>query len=144
MRPTPGGSPHAYITPGNVHHIVYRSTDNQIVELFVDSSGKWVHNLLTANAGAPAAASDPFGYTGPARQHVVYRSTGADIIELFVDSTDHWVHNVVSAAAAAPKAAGAPRAYITSGNVHHSSTGPPITRSSSSSSIPPESGSAIA
>jgi hypothetical protein len=117
--PKAGGSPHAYITPGNVHHVVYRSTANQIVELFVDSTDSWVHNVLTVQAGAPAAASDPFGYKGPAPQHVVYRSTGGDIIELFVDSTDKWVHNVVSAAAGAPKAGGAPRAYITSGNVHH-------------------------
>jgi hypothetical protein len=94
--PKAGGAPRAYITSGNVHHIVYRSTDNQIVELFVDSTGQWVHNLLTARAGAPAAAGDPFGYKGPAPQHVVYRSTGGDIVELFVDSTGKWVHKILT------------------------------------------------
>lgn len=113
--------PSAYITSGNVHHIVYRTADSQVVELFVDSTGQWVHNLLTAAASAPAAASDLFGYEGPAPQHIVYRSVHNDIVELFVDSTGQWAFNIVTNSAAAPKAApnASPRGYITAGNVHH-------------------------
>ena len=59
----------------STQHVVYRGTDGHIHELwFSSATWNWNHNDLTNATGAPAAASDPAGYTWDVdnTQHVVY------------------------------------------------------------------------
>jgi len=71
----------------------------------------WHRNTLTAAAGAPLSAGNPFGYTWDVdrTQHVVYRSGDGHIQELWFNGT--WNHNTISAAAGAPPAASNPAGY---------------------------------
>jgi hypothetical protein len=110
--PLAAGDPHGYVGPA-AQHVVYRSTAGDIVELFVDSTGNWVHNVINQQAGAPTAGGSPRGYIDNAGvHHVVYRSTAGDIVELFVDSTGNWVHNVINQQAGAPAGSGDPHGYV--------------------------------
>lgn len=71
----------------------------------------WRHNDLVAAAAAPAAASDPSGYTWDAdkTQHVVYRGTDAHVHELWFNGA--WHHNDLTVAGAGTPAAGKPCGY---------------------------------
>ena len=63
--------------------------------------------------GAPAAASDPAGYTYSVlgTQHVVYRGVDGHIHELWYGPSSGRRHNDLSAATGAPAAAGDPAGY---------------------------------
>ena len=127
--PAAAGNPFGYTTyegatgAMDLQHVVYRGIDGHVHELFAGET--WQHNVLTALAGAPPAAGDPFGYVtfNPATgrldlQHVVYRSSDGRIHELFAGET--WQHNVLTETQGAPLAVGDPFAYTTSyGDVQH-------------------------
>ena len=108
------GDPHGYQALG-VHHVVYRGTDNQVHELFINSGGRWVFNTITLAAGAPQTAGNPYGYQATGVHHVVYRGMDNQIHELFINQTGNWAVNTVSIAPGAPNATG-----VATGNV----TGP--------------------
>ena len=98
----------------NTQHVVYRGTDGHIHELWFSSARNWNHNDLTNATGAPAAASDPAGYTWDVdrTQHVVYRGTDGHIHELwFSSATWNWNHNDLTNATGAPAAASDPAGY---------------------------------
>ncbi|BCJ47812.1 hypothetical protein GCM10010168_21710 [Actinoplanes ianthinogenes] len=90
-------------------HVVYRSANAHIHELWFD--GKWHHNDLTLAANAPGAVGNLAGYTWDVdrTQHVVYRGGDAHIHELWFDGA--WHHNDLTAATGAPGAAGDPAGY---------------------------------
>jgi hypothetical protein len=71
----------------------------------------WLHNDLTAAAGAPLCAGDPFGYTWSvdSTQHNVFRGFDAHIHELWFNGV--WNHNDLTVAATAPDASGDPIGY---------------------------------
>src|SRR5262249_35620885 len=64
--PDAAGDPSGYAEEGNkTEHVVFRTGDGDVVELFAkqgDSAG-WKSRNLTAEAKAPKAAGNPFGYT---------------------------------------------------------------------------------
>jgi hypothetical protein len=98
------------------HHIVYRSYDGDVVELYVNSKGQWNFNVVSLSAGAPKAAAGaaPRAYiTQPGNgHHIVYRAVDNNIIELFINSAGSWTWNIITAAANwAPLAASDPFGY---------------------------------
>ncbi|MGI8667697.1 MAG: hypothetical protein ACR2N4_17005 [Jatrophihabitans sp.] len=75
---------------------------------------RWSANDLTSAAGAPAAASDPFGYTWDvdSTEHVVYGGVDGHVHELWFNGS--WHHNDLSVASHAPAGAapaGGPYGY---------------------------------
>jgi hypothetical protein len=72
--------------PGdNTHHVIFRSGDNKLHELWYYPGDATVHHEdLTAAYGAPPAADRPFYYAshGAPNQHVAYRGTDGHIYEL--------------------------------------------------------------
>lgn len=116
--PAAAGPPAAYLTSASaVKHVVYRSGDGAIHELFT-SGGKWTHNPISGRAAAPAAGGDPFGFTtfDPAsgqmnNQHVVYRGADRNVHQLYTTTT--WNHRILNTLVGAPKAAGNPIGYTT-------------------------------
>lgn len=72
---------------------------------------RWHHNNLTGATGAPAADSDPAGYTCDAdkTRHVVYRSNDGNIYELRFDGQGNY--NNLTGTANAPTAVGNPAGY---------------------------------
>ena len=115
------GAPAAVSNPGaymfnaqGTQHVVYRSGDNHIRELWWNSDG-WHHNDLTvAAANPPAAVGDPIGYLFDAQgtQHVIYRGADNHIHELWWDNTG-WHHNdLTNAGGGAPAAASDPAGYM--------------------------------
>ncbi len=69
------------------------------------------HNNLTRATGAPAADSDPAGYTCDAdkTQHVVYRGSDGNIYELQFDGQGNYKN--LTSTADAPTAVGNPAGY---------------------------------
>ncbi len=78
--------PHGYTWDADeTQHIVYRSQDGHIQELWFDQDSGWHHNNLTSATGAPPARSAPIGYTWDVdgTQHVVYLGEDGNIHELW-------------------------------------------------------------
>ena len=114
--PKAAGDPVAYYTEHNdTHQVIYRGVDNHIHELYWPSPAPVQHRDLTAEASAPAAASDPAAYYVPANntKHVIYRSADNRIREIWwvIDGTNPYEVNVTNSALA-PLAAGNPAAFF--------------------------------
>ncbi|NUO52839.1 MAG: DUF1929 domain-containing protein [Polyangiaceae bacterium] len=109
--PPAAGNPFGYMFDSQgTQHIIYRSTDGHIRELWWD--GSWHAENLTGATGAPQAAGDPGGYMFDAQgtQHVIYRSNDGHIRELWWDGS--WHAEDLTAATAAPAAASEPSGYM--------------------------------
>jgi catechol 2,3-dioxygenase-like lactoylglutathione lyase family enzyme len=74
-----------YNPADNTQHVIFRSGDGRLHELWHFLGETSVHHEdLTAAYGAPAAADRPFYYssTRAPNQHVAYRGTDGHIYEL--------------------------------------------------------------
>ncbi len=97
---------------GDYGHLVFRDTAGEVHEVWYDAANAnvgpnygWNHHVLTQLTGAPAAASDPVGYTVSANtedsEHVFYRDAAGDIHELWYFYGGSWNHTNLSHAAGA-------------------------------------------
>jgi hypothetical protein len=114
--PKAAGSPDAFFWRGTQsQHVLYRGTDDNIHELFLEPNGKWAHSNLTEGNKAPKAAGDPTGYVEEKNntEHVVYRTADGNLVQLYAKykTTDGWHHEDLTKEANAPKAAGDPSGY---------------------------------
>jgi hypothetical protein len=101
------GDPFGYVFAAQgTQHVIYRSGDGHIHELWWGADG-WHHNDLTSLTAAPVAASDPSGYVFAAQgtQHVIYRSLDGHLHELWSDA-DGWHYGVVTGPTAQSKPSG--------------------------------------
>jgi len=73
-----------YSAGTNTKHVIYRSADNHLNEIWWVPGGIPTHVDLTLQALAPPAADRPTAFTveGPNSQHVVYRGTDGHIHEI--------------------------------------------------------------
>jgi hypothetical protein len=71
-----------YVGPENTKHVVYRSADGKLHEIWWFPGAAPGYSDLTAFAGAPLAADSPVGFTENGRQHVTYRGTDNRIYEV--------------------------------------------------------------
>jgi hypothetical protein len=84
--PVAVGDPCGYLfNAQGTQHVVFRSGDGHIRELWWEPTGGWHAADLTAVTGAPAAAGDPTGYVFDTQgsQHVMYRDGNGHIQELW-------------------------------------------------------------
>ncbi len=88
--PQAAGDPMGYAwEKDGTQHIIYRSADGQIQELWCKkgiTGAQWSYGgALSHTAGGPAAAGDPWGYAweSDATQHIVYRGGDGQIHELW-------------------------------------------------------------
>jgi hypothetical protein len=117
--PKAAGDPCAYpMEKDRTQHVIYRSTDGNVIELFRKATGddrNWYSKDLTSEAGATKADSDPCGYVlnKDNSQHVVFRGTDGQIHELFWSKAGgKWGTANLSAMAGAPKANSEPAGYV--------------------------------
>ena len=83
--PAATGNPVAYYSAGtNTKHVIYRSADGRLHEIWWTAGGAPGHVDLTEASAAPPAADRPAAFTveGPNTQHVVYRGTDNHIYEV--------------------------------------------------------------
>lgn len=84
--PRPLGRLAAYYSRGtNTKHVVYRSSDSRLHEIWwVPGGGTPVHVDLTAFAGAPTASGAPVAFTieGPNTQHVAFVGDDGHVYEI--------------------------------------------------------------
>jgi hypothetical protein len=83
--PRAGGDPFCYLD-GATQHVVYRTEDEGICELFLaPKQDKWKFSNLTAEAKAPKATGDPTGFTVPDghTQHVFFLTSEGSVFELY-------------------------------------------------------------
>jgi hypothetical protein len=83
--PAATGKPAAYYQAGtNTKHVIYRSLDGRVHELWWVPGNPPAHVDLTAFAGAPSAADGPAAFTieGPNTQHVAYRGNDNHVHEI--------------------------------------------------------------
>ena len=84
--PQPVGGLAAYYSAGtNTKHVIYRSVDGRLHEIWwTPGGGVPAHVDITAAYGAPLAADQPAAFTveGPNTQHVTYRGTDNHIYEV--------------------------------------------------------------
>lgn len=81
--PAAAGNPSAYYVAGeNTKHVIYRSSDGRLHEIWWHPGAAPGYSDLTAFAGAPPAGDSPAGFTENGRQHVAYRGTDNRIYEV--------------------------------------------------------------
>jgi hypothetical protein len=81
--PPASGNPSAYyVGAENTKHVIYRSSDGRLHEIWWYPGAAPGYSDLTAFAGAPLAADSPVGFTENGRQHVAYRGTDNRIYEM--------------------------------------------------------------
>jgi len=115
--PQPQGKISGYSYSGdNSQHIILRSNDGQIHELYHVT--EWRHVDLGRKIGAPMAAGNPFGYEFPGdnSQHIVYRGNDNHIHELYFIGGKGWKHADLTTATHAPLSANDPIAYYYPGD----------------------------
>jgi hypothetical protein len=84
--PPAAGDPSAHHTVADdTHRVAYRTADGHVWELCRVGSSPVTARDLTAESGAPPAASDPVGYrcTTTGTEHVVFRTADGHIRELW-------------------------------------------------------------
>lgn len=111
--PPAAGPPTACVIPGlGVHNIAYRDGSGQLHELWRDAQGVTGTTNLTANAGAPTAAGNPFAYadTSKNQEILLFRGSDGNVRSLYW-STGAVGHDDLSGTAGSPKAAGEPVGY---------------------------------
>ena len=84
--PLAASDPNGYTWDADeTQHVVYRSQDGHIHELWFHQDSGWHHHDLTEATGAPSARSGPVGYTWDldGTQHVVYLGADDNIHELW-------------------------------------------------------------
>ncbi|HYO84776.1 MAG TPA: hypothetical protein VES20_25465 [Bryobacteraceae bacterium] len=120
-KPAAGGPPTVCVIPGlGVHNIAYRDTSGHLHELWRNGQGATGTTDLTANAGASAAAGDPFAYLDPSNNSevVVYRGTDGNVHSLYW-STGPVGHDNLTGSVGAPKTKGNPIGWFTPGDGYH-------------------------
>lgn len=113
--PSATGNPAAYVFDAEgTQHVIFRSGNGHLHELWWDAAGGWHRGDLTAAVGGPAAAGDPSAYVFAAEgsQHVIFRSGDGHLHELWWTANLGWGHGDLTATAGAPAAAGDPTAYV--------------------------------
>jgi hypothetical protein len=115
------GSPVGYVFDAQAtQHVIYRTRDDRIMELWWDSTGWHDSDLTAASGGAPSPAQfvrSGYVFDAQSTQHVVYlaeRGQGVDghIIELWWDSNGWHRNDLTVASGGAPLAAGRPTGYV--------------------------------
>ena len=87
--------PQAFARSDGYSSVVFRS-GSTIFELYKGASGDWSISSPSNLAGAPAAASRPYGYTHiNGTNAIVYRSTSNRVIELWLDGAG-WHHGDIT------------------------------------------------
>jgi hypothetical protein len=82
--------PTAYVRSDGVSSVLYRSSDDQIFELYMSPDHYWDWGEPSVLAGAPAAAGKPAGYTHHDETNaIVYATTAGRVEELWLDG-DGW------------------------------------------------------
>lgn len=121
------GAPLAYGVPSgyavenlneNSEHVILRATTNLLYEAGNRGQG-WNLNTISANAGAPVAASDPKGfyYDFERSQHAVYSGVDRHVYELWWIGTG-WHLNDLTAVTGAPPSDSDLAAYSYVGNLN--------------------------
>ena len=121
---TPPGTgwPTPCVIPGlGVHNIAYRDTSGRLHELWRDAQGRTGTTNLTANANAPAAATNPFAYADTSRNTEILLFRGSDgTVHSLYWSTGAVGYDNLSDTAGAPKAFGNPIGYyVAAADMHH-------------------------
>lgn len=124
VAPKAASAPAAYVLKADkTQHVIYRSTDDQIVELYwAATPGKWQFNNLTTLSKGPKPAGNPCGFVvesdrfvieSDRTQHIVYRTAEGEICELYLSGKpgSTWAVSNLTRAATAPKAASDPCGY---------------------------------
>lgn len=98
---------------GDVQNVTYRALDGHVYELWRTTDGRIGYTNLSANAGAPQAASDPKAYEFPAigTHNVVYRGTDGHLHVLWW-TTGAVGHDDLTALSGAPAPTGNPFPYL--------------------------------
>lgn len=102
--PLASGAPTACVIPGlGAHNIAYRDTSGSLHELWRDARGGTGTTNLTANAGAPPAAGNPFAYVDTRRNTEILLYRGGDgAVRSLYWSTGAVGHDDLSGSARAP------------------------------------------
>ncbi|HYP05248.1 MAG TPA: hypothetical protein VER03_03355, partial [Bryobacteraceae bacterium] len=120
-KPAASGPPTVCVLPGlGVHNIAYRDTSGHLHELWRNAQGAAGTTNLTANAGAPLAAGDPFAYMDPTTNSEILLYRGADAnVHCLYWSTGPVGHDNLTGSVGAPRAAGNPVGWFTPGDGFH-------------------------
>ncbi|MEI9952294.1 MAG: hypothetical protein WDO74_25720 [Pseudomonadota bacterium] len=107
--PLSSSDPTAYVfSAQSTQHVIFRSADGHIHELWWDAGAGWHHGDLSAATSAPIASSAPAAYVFDAQgsQHVIYRGSDNRIHELWWDTAAGWHIEDLSLATGAPRGGG--------------------------------------
>lgn len=123
-----GGDPVGYVRSDGASAVVYRSLDDHIRDLYLDSTGWHPEDLWAQSGSTVHAAGTPSAYVrSDGVSSVVYRSTDNHLRELTMTAVFLQVSNSVArswsawdltATAGAPASAGNPSAYVRADDIN--------------------------
>lgn len=116
------GNPCGYLPPaGGLQNIIYRDTQNDILELWRGGSSTTGTGNLTRACNGPGASGDPFVYLEPptGTQIALFRGVDGHVNSIYW-STGDVGYDHLTASVGAPKAVGNPIGYFeTAANTNH-------------------------
>jgi len=97
----------------NTQHVIYRSHDNHIHQLFSAELGDWKHTDMIEKHGAPLASGRPTTYVYGMNnsQNIVYRGQDGHIYQLYFVRGEGWKLVNLTGSTGGPLASGNPTSY---------------------------------
>jgi len=102
------GDPFGYVRVDGVDSVVFRGTNSDIWELYLQPGFNWQWGDLSSYSPTPLAAGNPVGYVrSDGTIAIVFRSVANDVIEITPGNSAHpWISNDLSVIAGGPSWAG--------------------------------------
>jgi hypothetical protein len=119
--PEAAGDPCGYVLPSDgIQNIVYRDTQNRLIELWRDAAGRRGNGNVTEVASAPTAGGDPSCYLDTTSGKVIVPHRGADgHVHSLYWATGAVGHDALSKSVNAPGTVGTPVGYYNPATTNH-------------------------
>jgi hypothetical protein len=112
--PPAAGDPSTYTYHEfNTQHVIYRSGDGHVQQLYYPHGKEWKHADMTADHGAPPSAGTPTSFVDmhDNSQNFIYRGMDGHIHHVYYIREHGWTTKNLSGMTGAPTAAGDPSSY---------------------------------
>ena len=97
----------------NSQHVIYRSRNNHLYQLYADQTDEWKIANMTEKTGAPLATGNPtsYAYESNNSQNLIYRGQDGHIHKIYFIRGEGWKHLSLTELTGGPLGLGDPSSY---------------------------------